>query len=174
MRIDTLWPEWTDSERASYHYLSSNGYNWEVFLHDTFEASVIEAANSWDENAKVIMPSAYPNIHRVFFDLRARLEEVFILGTMPMWLYENRGVRNNLIWIHPATSLLIDRIRVDTWKIVEFKAKQEALLKCSAGDLRYCIASVTDKVPFWVSLIQDFWSFLMSWNVFKILTNTPW
>jgi hypothetical protein len=168
MIINTLWPHWTDSERAAKHYLETNRIDWEIWLHNSFEIALIKAIESTKEKTRFLIPAAYPKIHNAFFNPNIKGVDTFMLDTMPMVLFENKEVENSEIWIHTATRSLLKGVEDDFEKVIEYASKQEGLKNCAEWKTRYSIASDQELLNY-KNLTEkyNFWSFPMAWVLFK-------
>ena len=172
MIINTLWPHWTDSERAAKHYLKTNKTDWEVWLHRSFEIALIEAIKSTKEGTRLLIPAAYSKINDAFFNSDIKGVDTFMLDTMPMVLFENEKVDNSKVWIHPATNFLLKKVKNDFEKVIKYPSKQEGLKSCAEWEIRYSIASEQEWLNY-ANLIgkHNFWSFPMAWVLFETIAK---
>ncbi|CAH1851394.1 hypothetical protein [Convivina intestini] len=112
MRLHTLGPVGTDSQRAAQYYQT----NQEIILHSSFEEILTNLADYQGE--EILLPVAFksqqvPGLNFADFNYlewqRAKIKTAFVLPLLPLIVLENLNHRKQIAIIHAATEGLMKR-----------------------------------------------------------------
>lgn len=166
MKVGTLGPALTNSEKAAEYYIFKEASNeGEVQLYTTPELSIEGLKNG--EVDKVILCVVYPKLNDIVFKNldKIRMSSLFHFNTMPMVIAE--GAKGSRACSHPAPVELFKAAGITDKDItlVDSNSKAAQLVKEKKYDL--CVTTLKAAEKFDLKIIKDFGEVPMGWAVFE-------
>lgn len=166
IRIATLGPAGTCSEKAAEMFSGKLDGETEVELYATFEEAVERLQN--DKADYVIIPSAYRKLADIIFESRTRIQisEIFQYPTLNLVLAtESEDKEIHVVASQSSPSSLI-KGHLENYQLIEAKSNSDAaqLVMNHAADA--CITTNVCAEANYMVILKDFGSIKMGWNVF--------
>lgn len=174
LRVATLGPQGTSSERAAYELLEVceeyYGCIGEVALYPSFE----EAAGSVmkGESAAVVVANAYSEVNRLYMNPRFFLAGAFVLATPDYGLVVSGKVPIPLyvsVATHPAPEALVGELAPSSFLVqqtLQAPSTSEAAKMVADGKVELALTNETSARAYGLRFVSDKRPIRMLWSVF--------
>lgn len=170
IRIATLGPNGTCSERAALYYAENKKIKSETILCDSFEIAIQKLM--YDEVDMVIIPSAYRELAEIVFGNmeNIKLAEVFLYSTPGLVIATKQndiGVNEiKTMATHSSPSILAKKI-CPYAKLLYCSSNSASANRVINGEVDACVTTRICVEMNKLHIVKDFGEIPMGWNVFK-------
>lgn len=170
LKIATLGPKGTCSERAAIHYANKNSIKYKTVLCDTFETAIKKLMFQIVDIA--IIPSAYRELAEIVFENMSDIElsDVFLYSTPGLVIatgYKDVSTKKiETMATHSSPSILARKCFPNA-KLIYCSSNSVAALKVVNGEVDACVTTKICVEMNNLHIVNDFGEVPMGWNVFK-------
>lgn len=174
LKIATLGPEGTCSERAAIYYANKNNVKYKTILCDTFETAIKKLM--FEIVDIVIIPSAYRELAEIVFENMDDIElsDIFLYSTPGLVIatgYEDVSIDEiKTMATHSSPSILAQKSCPNA-KLTYCSSNSASALKVVNGDVDACVTTRICVEMNNLHIVKDFGEVQMGWNVFKKNNN---